>query len=133
MLFNSIEFLLFSLVVFPTYFLLPIKLRWVLLLAASIFFYGFWKVEYLGLIFVSAVTDFFCAQKMVQTNEKKARRPYLWLSLFVNLGLLGVFKYFNFFLDTVDNVFGSSGGFNSLNLLLPMVYHFIHFKHLPIP
>ena len=130
MLFNSIEFFLFSLVVFPTYFILPKKLRWILLLAASLFFYGFWKVEYLGLIFLSAVTDFFCARKMSETDDNKKRKLFLWLSLSVNLGVLGLFKYFNFFLDTINDITGNPVGFSSLNLILPMGISFYTFQTL---
>lgn len=130
MLFNSIEFFLFSLVVFPTYFILPKKLRWILLLATSLFFYGFWKVEYLGLIFISAITDFFCARKMSETSDNKKRKLLLWLSLFVNLGVLGVFKYFNFFLDTIDDITGNPAGFSSVNLILPMGISFYTFQTL---
>ncbi len=128
MLFNSVEFLLFSLVVFPTYFILPVRLRWILLLAASVFFYGFWKVEYLGLIFVSAVTDFFCASRMATVATKQQRKPYLWLSLTVNLGILLVFKYFNFFVESINQLVPFEDGFNSLHLILPMGISFYTFQ-----
>lgn len=130
MLFNSAEFLLFSLVVFPTYFLLPAKLRWILLLAASVFFYGYWKVEYLGLIFISALTDYYCSRKMGQVTDKKVRKPYLWLSLSVNLGLLGIFKYYNFFLDSLHQAIPLNTGFSSLDLILPMGISFYTFQTL---
>jgi len=94
------------------------------------FFYGFWKVEYLGLIFVSAITDFFCARKMAESHTKQARKPYLWLSLIVNLGLLAVFKYSNFFLDSVNQISGGHAGFNGLDLILPMGISFYTFQTL---
>ncbi|MCF8278524.1 MAG: MBOAT family protein [Flavobacteriales bacterium] len=128
MLFNSIEFLLFCLVVFPSYFLLPHRHRWILLLAASVFFYGFWKAEYLLLILVSAVTDYFCGLKMAGSDSKAARKPFLILSLVVNLGILFTFKYFNFFLESTSGLWGLAGNTSSWNLILPMGISFYTFQ-----
>jgi D-alanyl-lipoteichoic acid acyltransferase DltB (MBOAT superfamily) len=70
------------------------------LLAASYIFYGWWDVRFLGLIAISTVVDYYCAQAIAASTEQRKRRLLLTLSLVVNLGFLGVFKYFNFFVDS---------------------------------
>lgn len=97
MLFNSVPFLLFFPVVIFLYFLIPFKYRWLWLLAASYFFYGSWKVEYLSLIVISTVVDYTIAMQLVKKKSKTTRRLLLVTSLATNLGILFFFKYFNFF------------------------------------
>lgn len=105
MLFNSIEFLYFFPCVILLYFLLPPKYRWVLLLISSYIFYMSWKLEYIVLIIISTLIDFFLGKKMGSISEKKKRKPYLILSLLTNLGLLFSFKYFNFFAQSTNELF----------------------------
>ena len=106
MLFNSLEFLVFFPMVIALYFAIPAKYRWFMLLLASYYFYMSWRVEYIILIVISTVVDFFCGKKMAQLQEKSARKKYLYLSLVSNLGLLFLFKYFNFFSRSASRVFG---------------------------
>lgn len=106
MLFNSLEFLFFFPIVIALYFAIPSKYRWFMLLLASYYFYMSWKVEYLVLILVSTVVDFYCGRKMSKLAEKSARKKYLYLSLAANLGLLFAFKYFNFFSRSFSKIFG---------------------------
>ena len=101
MVFNSLAFLLFLPTVLLGYFALPHKYRWILLLLASYFFYGFWKIEYLGLIVFSTIVDFFISQFLEKTTDEQKRKIALGISLTTNLGLLFFFKYFNWFLDDV--------------------------------
>ena len=108
MLFNSVEFLLFLPVVIALYFALPAKVRWVLLLISSYYFYMCWRAEYALLILFSTGVDYFAARAMAQKVDKKARRPFLYLSLLTNLGLLFLFKYFNFFNDSIRAVFDAA-------------------------
>lgn len=96
MLFNSIEFLVFLPVVLAVFYLIPHKYRWVFMLLASYFFYMSWKVEYIILIIASTLIDFYSAQRIEKANSSTKRRLFLALSVCSNLGLLFVFKYFNF-------------------------------------
>jgi alginate O-acetyltransferase complex protein AlgI len=105
MLFNSLDFFIFFPIVVALYFAIKPKYRWVLLLASSYYFYSRWKPEYLILIAFSTWIDYYCGIKMGDTLEKSVRKKYLYISLFSNLTLLGVFKYFNFFYASVYSIF----------------------------
>jgi len=102
LLFNSVAFLIFLPLVVVLYYLLPNKYRWALLLAASYFFYGSWKVEFLTLIVFSTVVDFKVAHWLHRQDIKWKRRSLLAISLVSNLGLLFVFKYLKLFLPDID-------------------------------
>lgn len=99
MLFNSFEFLLFLPVVFVLYwFVLNKSLKWqnVLVLGASYFFYGWWSYKFMGLLMLSTALDYAYGFWVASPNRKKAKL-FLWLSVLNNLGILAVFKYYNFF------------------------------------
>ena len=133
MLFNSFEFLIFFPVVTVLYFILPHKYRWVLLLAASYYFYMAWKPAYVLLIFLSTIIDYFASIWMSKQTEKSKRKAFLMLSLFTNLGLLFVFKYFNFFSVTLGSLFSAmhvAYEAPQFNLLLPMGISFYTFQTL---
>lgn len=102
MLFNSVAFLVFLPIVVLLYYLLPQKFRWILLLGASYYFYGSWKVEFLALIVFSTVVDFQLAKWISQLRAQWAKRSLLAISLLSNLGLLFLFKYLHLFLPEVD-------------------------------
>lgn len=136
MVFNSLAFLIFLPAVLLGYFLLPHKFRWILLLIASYFFYGFWKIEYLSLILFSTVIDFSVSQFLDKTTDQTKRKLALGVSLSTNLGLLFFFKYFNWFLDDVANPMGIIPD-NALNywhsnfqFLLPVGISFYTFQTL---
>jgi alginate O-acetyltransferase complex protein AlgI len=124
--FNSLAFLIFLPLVVVLYYLLPSKRRWVLLLAASYVFYGFWKVEFLLLIMFSTVLDFVVAQKIYSSQRKTTKVLLLLLSIFGNLGMLFVFKYLILFLPEVDemmlNVYASE------NPVMGTIKHAIYFS-----
>ena len=133
MLFNSFEFLVFFPVVVALYFVTPFKWRWLLLLAASCYFYMCWKAEYIFLMMVPSLIDYYVALKMSATPEQAKRKKYLWLSLVTNLGLLFVFKYFNFFNESVRALCGQlnlSYAVPVVNLLLPVGISFYTFQTL---
>jgi len=133
MLFNTIDFIFFLPIVIILYYLLPQKIRWVLLLIASYFFYMCWKVEYVFLIIFSTLIDYFCGLQMAKKETKKARLPYLILSLLTNLGFLFAFKYFNFFADSINFVFQNSGLAYQIpffKVLLPVGISFYTFQTL---
>ena len=133
MLFNSIEYVIFLPLVVVLYYLIPSRWRWVLLLAASYYFYMCWKAEYLILIIVSTGIDYFAGLQMGKIKERKKRKKYLILSLISNLGILFAFKYFNFFNDTVRTVFDQFNLFYNIpefNILLPVGISFYTFQTL---
>ncbi len=133
MLFNSINFLFFFPTVIILYYAVSQKYRWKLLLAASYYFYMCWKVEYILLIVISTLVDFYAAKKMGAIKEKKDRKKYLYLSLVVNIGILFGFKYFNFFSDSIQNAFDYFNIFYDLpyfDVLLPVGISFYTFQTL---
>lgn len=133
MLFNTYNFAIFLPIVIIVYFLIPHKFRWVLLLAASYYFYMSWKVEYIFLIMISTLVDYLSGRAMGKLPTMKARLPYLLLSLFVNLGLLFAFKYFNFAAENINLLFQKVSIDRSLPLmqvLLPVGISFYTFQTL---
>ena len=133
MLFNSFEFLVFFPTVVFFYFLLPHRFRWLLLLVASYVFYMFWRAEYILLLVVSTVIDYGCSRMMgrYSNNEQHKRKPWLWLSLVSNLGILFFFKYFGFFSTAANDLaalFGVAYAAPALELLLPMGISFYTFQ-----
>lgn len=133
MLFNTIEFVFFLPIVIILYFLTPHKYRWVLLLAASYYFYMCWKVEYIFLILFSTIIDYTAGIQMEKQKNKKKRLPYLILSLCTNLGLLFAFKYFNFFSESVNlafQKFNLAYDLPLIHVLLPVGISFYTFQTL---
>lgn len=133
MLFNSLDFVVFFPLVVGAYFLTPFRYRWILLLAASYYFYACWRAEYLVLILISTMIDYRCGLKMGEKATRKARRPFLVLSLLANLGLLFSFKYFNFFNDSLRAVFDHFNifyGVPAFDVLLPVGISFYTFQTL---
>lgn len=133
MLFNSIEYLIFFPLVVIAYFCLPPRYRWILLLAASYYFYMSWRVEYIILIIISTLIDYYAGLKMSDLPDRKSRRPYLMLSVLSNLGILIGFKYFNFFNDSFRSLFDYLNLpylIPALNVLLPVGISFYTFQTL---
>jgi len=134
MLFNSFIFFIFLSIVVGVYMILPGRReRAVFLLAASYFFYGYWDWRFTGLLAISTITDFIIGLRLEKLEGRARRRRYLWLSCLVNLGILGVFKYFNFFLDSAQALAGSWGLDTSslhLRVMLPVGISFYTFKTL---
>lgn len=133
MLFNSFEFLVFFPCVIALYFALPHRFRWMFLLAASYYFYMCWKAEYLILIILSTAVDYYASIQMNKYTEKRQRKPFLYLSLIINLGVLFGFKYFNFFNESVNAVFDQLNIFYNVpafDVLLPVGISFYTFQTL---
>jgi len=133
MLFNTLEFVIFLPLVLLAYFMLPHRLRWILLLAASYYFYMSWKVEYLALILASTAVDYSAGILMEKQEKRQKRLPYLLLSLLVNLGLLFTFKYFNFGMENLNLLLEKAGISKQIpyhNLLLPVGISFYTFQTL---
>ena len=99
MLFNSIEFFIFLPIVFCLYWFVfnkSVKIQNALILLASYVFYGWWNWHFLGLLFLSTLIDYSFGFWVASDNRRK-RKLFLWLSIFNNLLVLGIFKYYNFF------------------------------------
>ena len=131
MLFNSFEFALFLGAVLCIYPFLGLRWQNLWLLCASYLFYGLWDWRFLTLIAFSTTLDFFLAKRIYALNDDVVRKRFLLVSLCANLGLLGVFKYFNFFVDSFI-VLGAQIGLNldtpTLRLLPPVGISFYTFQ-----
>lgn len=134
MLFNSLEFLIFLVIVFALYWMLPAKktaFRNVLLLVSSYIFYGRWDWRFLILIAFSSAVDFGVGYFMNKQDKERNRKLLLYLSLAVNLGLLGLYKYYDFFISEFNDMLGQFGmqtSTSSLNLILPVGISFYTFQ-----
>lgn len=136
MLFNSLAFAYFLPVVFLLYWILPARLwkvRNLLLLAASYFFYGLWDWRFLFLLLFSSSLDFVLGLAIEGAPGIRARKAWLALGLVTNLGLLGFFKYFNFFVDSFAELlhaFGIQSDPWTLKIILPVGISFYTFQSL---
>ena len=134
MFFNSFVFFLFLALVLGIYFALPARRsRVAFLLVASYCFYAYWDWRFTALLAALTLVDFAVGNRLGRTEDSAARRRWLYLSLAVNLGILGCFKYFNFFAAGVRataGALGFSADFLHLNLLLPIGVSFYTFKTL---
>lgn len=133
MIFNSVTFILFLFIVVVLYWVLPRKVKMWMLLIASCIFYGFWRWEYLSVMFVSALTDYFTALEIGKTpvEQKKKRRALLAITLTVNLGLLCYFKYLYFFTENSNQLLSLMGAdyrFPLYQILLPFGISFYTFE-----
>ena len=113
--FNSFSFALFIIPTLLIYGFLTHKRQNLFLLIASYYFYGSWDWRFLGLILASTLVDYYCGTQIGKQPERKKR--FLYLSLFFNLGTLGLFKYCNFFIDSLLCSFEAIG----VNLSIPFV------------
>ncbi|MCF7858020.1 MAG: MBOAT family protein [Candidatus Cloacimonetes bacterium] len=136
MFFNSIDFAIFLPIVFILYWFVTnnnLKLQNFLIVAASYLFYGWWDWRFLSLILFSTVVDYTVGRKLRISENQTKRKILLWTSILVNLGFLGFFKYYNFFLDnfiTAFSFFGTEIKANSLNIILPVGISFYTFQTL---
>jgi len=133
MLFNSFQFLIFLPIVVFCYFAMPFKCRKWFLLISSYYFYMCWKPEYIILIIVSTLIDYFAGIQIAKQSTRWGRKKFLILSLLTNLGLLFSFKYFNFFNDSfrvLFNCFNMFYGIPAFKFLLPVGISFYTFQTL---
>lgn len=136
MLFNSPEFAVFLLVTLVVYHVLG-GARWRLqnayLLVASYFFYGWWDPRFLVLILISTGVDFVCGLKIEASDDRRVRRRWLLVSCTTNLGILGFFKYFDFFIESASSALALLGFEPNkwvLRVLLPPGISFYTFQTL---
>ena len=136
MLFNSFSFAFFLIITYFLYWLIfnrNIKVRNLFLLAASYFFYGFWNWKLLILIVIASATDFIFGALVHKEERTAQRKLYLAAALIINLGILGFFKYCNFFIDSfysLLHLFGFTASFTPLNIILPVGISFYTFQGL---
>ncbi|WP_417875156.1 MBOAT family O-acyltransferase [Xanthomarina gelatinilytica] len=136
MLFNSLDFAIFLPIVFILYWFVfnkHLKNQNALIVLASYVFYGWWDWRFLSLILFSTMVDYIVGLKMSEQKNQKKRKVLLWISICVNLGFLGFFKYYNFFLDnfiTAFSFFGTEIQANTLNIILPVGISFYTFQTL---
>lgn len=136
MLFNSLDFAIFLPIVFILYWFVlerNIKLQNFLIVVASYLFYGWWDWRFLSLILFSTLVDYFVGVYMSKWDKPFKRKILLWVSISFNLGFLGFFKYYNFFLDNFISAFtffGQEISASSLNIILPVGISFYTFQTL---
>ncbi len=136
MLFNSFNFALFLPIVFLLYWLIGkerLKLQNILLHGASYFFYACWEWRFLFLLIFSTLLDYFTGLKMFDSQNRRMKKFWFWLSIIVNLGFLGVFKYYNFFADSFAQAvanFGFQVNPWTLKVILPVGISFYTFHGL---
>lgn len=133
MFFNSYTFLLFLAVVIPIFYWMPRDYKKLFLLACSYFFYGAWDWRFCFLLLFSTTLDFFVGQQIFKSEVQSVRKKWLTLSLLGNLGILGFFKYFNFFTESFVDLlakFGQEADFVHLKIILPVGISFYTFQTL---
>jgi len=136
MLFNSIDFAIFLPIIFMLYWFVMnknLKLQNALIVVSSYVFYGWWDWKFLSLILFSTLVDYFVGVGLSKEENQTKRKILLWTSIAVNLGFLGFFKYYNFFLDNfiaAFTFFGSDIKANTLNIILPVGISFYTFQTL---
>ncbi len=136
MLFNSLVFPVFLVGAFAVYWLLdrgPLKLQNLFLIVASYIFYGWWDPRFLSLIFISSLVDYVVGRRLAHEERSGHRKTLLGISLVTNLGILGFFKYFNFFIDSFVDLlalFGVQAHLTTLRIILPVGISFYTFQTL---
>lgn len=134
MIFNSFAFFIFLPIVFLLYwFVFNKSLKWqnLLLLVASYVFYGWWDWRFLSLILFSSFIDYQCGLQIAKSEMQKTKKRWLTFSMLVNLGFLGVFKYFNFFANSLEEAFLNIGyefDVLTLDVILPVGISFYTFQ-----
>ncbi len=137
MLFTSLDFAIFLPIVFMLYWMVSrkkLRLQNILIICASYLFYGWWDWRFLSLIFISSAVDFMVGRGLSRTDHPLKRKSLLALSVVINIGFLGFFKYYNFFAESFANaftLFGSQIDASRLNIILPVGISFYTFRVIP--
>src|SRR6516165_11432715 len=133
MLFNSFQFAYFFAALLPTYWLLRnhYRLQNLLLLSAGYFFYACWNPKFLTLLVLSTVMDYLCGLAVHRIEAPSKRKGFVALSMALNLGMLGYFKYYNFFAESLQVALDRAGlhvPLSHLNVVLPIGISFYTFQ-----
>jgi D-alanyl-lipoteichoic acid acyltransferase DltB (MBOAT superfamily) len=136
MLFNSLSFAIFLPIVFFLYWFVAkreVRFQNIILLVSSYFFYACWDWRFLFLLIASTSLDYYTGIKIADASTKAKKKFWLWLSITINLGFLGVFKYYNFFaasfVDAISSL-GLNADLGSINIILPVGISFYTFHGL---
>lgn len=136
MLFNSFEFAIFFAIVLFAYWSVlrsSVRAQNVLLLIASYIFYGWWDYRFLALVVISSLADYVVGWKLGEESSPGRRKAYLFASVAINLGILGFFKYYNFFAESAAAALESAGvqtNVSTLQVILPVGISFYTFQTL---
>lgn len=134
MIFNSLEFFIFLPIAFALYWLMKgVRSQNLMMLISSYIFYAWWDWRFLVLIIISSLTDYYLGLEMGKKKEKKDRKLLLFASIGVNLGILGFFKYFNFFISSFIAAFDLLGiqmSVFTLRIILPVGISYYTFQTL---
>jgi D-alanyl-lipoteichoic acid acyltransferase DltB (MBOAT superfamily) len=131
MLFNTFHFAYFFAILFPIYWLMPHRPQNYLLLAASYYFYACWDPRFLSLLVLSTVMDYGCGLAVDRIEDTRRRKLFVALSMALNLGMLGYFKYFNFFAESLQVALARAGvnvALAHLEVVLPIGISFYTFQ-----
>ena len=137
MLFNTLQYALFVPIIFIIYWLIghykKMRFQNFIVLIASFFFYGCWDVRFLGLLTFSILVDYFSGIQIEKVKKRSNQKIWLWISIAINLGFLGFFKYYNFFIHSFIDLFSSFGmnvQASTLSIILPVGISFYTFHGL---
>lgn len=132
MLFTSIEFMVFLPVVFALYWVLRRQVRWqnLLVVAASYLFYGWWDWRFLLLIAFTTACSYASGLMIKPEGSRRRNLAVMWTNIGLNLGILGLFKYYDFFASELARMLGCNGDSVMLNLILPVGISFYTFQAL---
>lgn len=130
MIFNSLTFILFLLIIIPLYWALSQRARLWLIFIGSLIFYGFWRVEFIFIMLITPLVDFYFAHRIVKEPDRNKQRQLLIISIILNLGLLVYFKYLMFFSqswNSLADVLGFDLKIPHLDIILPIGISFYTF------
>ena len=127
--FNSFEYLIFFLLVFCGYWLIAgyVRFRVLFLLVASYYFYASHNGWVVVLIFISTLIDYFIAKYIFKQKKQTHKKILVSCSVIINLGILGVFKYYNFFIENFQEL-GASESWSTMDIMLPVGISFYTFQ-----
>ena len=128
MLFNNPQFFVFVGICIVLLSFGPRTYKKCILLLSSYVFYGLWDWRFLSLIWISTIVDYTIGRELFVTPDVNKKKKLLFISVFTNLSLLGLFKYFNFFIDSLIDLLGIGGYTRTLNIILPVGISFYTFQ-----
>ncbi|MEZ4514500.1 MAG: MBOAT family O-acyltransferase [Chloroflexota bacterium] len=130
MIFNSLTYIIFLTIIVLLYWILPYRSRLFLILFVSLAFYGFWRIEFVPVMLLSTIVDYFVSLQIPKAKQKN-KKKLLYASLFINFGLLFYFKYLIFFSENaigLANLLGADLRPLTLNIILPLGISFYTFQ-----
>jgi D-alanyl-lipoteichoic acid acyltransferase DltB (MBOAT superfamily) len=130
--FVSVEFAYLFTVIFTLLFIVRYApIRKIVILSASCIFYAYWDWRFLGLLILITVVDYFISKHLIRARTKRIKKILLAGSVTLNLGILGIFKYLNFFVGNFNLLFSRFGlDFSNVNIILPIGISFYTFETL---